>query len=255
MRYFHRPLAQMLIWCFSSRELDNFSYPLTEDNLFYLAHTVASVTGLSFAATSSYVSEVLKDAELKRHLVAGIAASRYARSSDSCELGRRIGWYVFARVLNPRVIVETGVHFGIGACVLCSALLRNRCEGHPGQYYGTDIDPDAGFLLTEPYSTVGTVLYGDSLESLKTIGQIDLFINDSPHSAEYERSEYELILPKLSQSGVILGDNSHHTKELAEFSARHGRNFVFFKEQPDHHWYPGAGIGISYPRITEPSQY
>jgi hypothetical protein len=26
-----------------------------------------------------------------------------------------------------------------------------------------------------------------------------------------------------------------------------GRNFVFFKEQPKAHWYPGAGIGISYP--------
>lgn len=253
MRYFRRPLGQMLIWCFRSREVDNFTYPLTEGNISYLAHTIASVTGISFAQASSYVSEVLQDVELKQHLLSGISASRYGRSSDSCELGRRIGWYVFARILKPRVIVETGVHFGIGACVLCSALLRNGREGHPGQYYGTDINPDAGFLLTEPYSTVGKILYGDSLESLKTIPQIDLFINDSDHSADYERREYELVLPKLSPSAVLLGDNSHDTKALADFSAAHGRNFVFFKEQPAHHWYPGGGIGISYPRIAKPA--
>jgi hypothetical protein len=27
-----------------------------------------------------------------------------------------------------------------------------------------------------------------------------------------------------------------------------GRRFLFFKEEPAQHWYPGAGIGFSYPR-------
>jgi hypothetical protein len=26
------------------------------------------------------------------------------------------------------------------------------------------------------------------------------------------------------------------------------RNFLFFKEEPEEHWYPGAGIGIAFPR-------
>ena len=45
---------------------------------------------------------------------------------------------------------------------------------------------------------------------------------------------------------MILGDNSHVTDELLRFSIEHKRNFVLFRERPKNHWYPGAGIGISY---------
>ena len=34
--------------------------------------------------------------------------------------------------------------------------------------------------------------------------------------------------------------------ELLKFSIEHGRNFVLFRERPKDHWYPGAGIGISF---------
>jgi hypothetical protein len=73
-----------------------------------------------------------------------------------------------------------------------------------------------------------------------------LFINDSDHSADYEYAEYEVINPKLSQSAIILGDNSHVTDKLSLFSRLQARNYVFFSEKPDQHWYPGAGIGISF---------
>ena len=157
-----------------------------------------------------------------------------------------MGWYAFARILKPRVIVETGVDKGHGSVVLCAALIRNEREGFPGQYYGTDINPRAGYLLIAPYRRVGKVLYGDSLQSLSKINEIDVFINDSDHSADYERREYEAILPRLRPGGIILGDNSHVTSILAKFSEEHGRQFLFFQEQPENHWYPGAGIGISF---------
>jgi hypothetical protein len=52
----------------------------------------------------------------------------------------------------------------------------------------------------------------------------------------------------MSPKSFVLGDNSHVTDELFKFSARTGRQFLFFKEQPKNHWYPGAGIGISFRR-------
>lgn len=33
---------------------------------------------------------------------------------------------------------------------------------------------------------------------------------------------------------------------VAIFSRQYGRSFLMFKEQPKDHWYPGAGIGISF---------
>ena len=132
--------------------------------------------------------------------------------------------------------------------MLCAALLRNTAEGRPGRYYGTDIDPYAGRLLTGEYATVGKILYGDSLKSLEALEEtIGMFINDSDHSAEYEYREYQTIAKKLSPGALILADNAHVTDKLARFARETGRHFVFFREEPVNHWYPGAGIGIAFP--------
>ena len=93
------------------------------------------------------------------------------------------------------------------------------------------------------------MLYGDSIQSLQNFHHvIDLFINDSDHSAEYEEKEYETIAGKLSKNAIILGDNSHCSDKLLEFALKSGRGFVFFQERPSRHWYPGAGIGIAFRR-------
>jgi hypothetical protein len=135
----------------------------------------------------------------------------------------------------------------LGAILLCSALLRNNEEGFIGKYYGTDINPQAGYILSGKYKQFGEILFGDSIESLSKLTEpVDLFINDSDHSKEYEYQEYQTIYKLLSKESVILGDNSHYSDKLAVFSNETGRNFLFFKEVPLNHWYPGAGIGISF---------
>ena len=79
---------------------------------------------------------------------------------------------------------------------------------------------------------------------------VDLFINDSDHSADYERREYCVMADKLSGDAIVLGDNAHVTDNLALFARDSGRQFLFFKEVPKNHWYPGGGIGIAYrPRV------
>jgi len=76
--------------------------------------------------------------------------------------------------------------------------------------------------------------------------KIDLFINDSDHSADYEYNEYSTIKDLIDENSIILGDNSHCTNKLSQFSLENSRDFIFFNEVPLNHWYPGAGIGISY---------
>ena len=148
----------------------------------------------------------------------------------------------------PKIIIETGVDKGIGSVLLCSALLKNKEEGFDGRFFGTDINPEAGYLLKGKYAEVGKILYGDSIETLSQFNEkIDLFINDSDHSAEYEYQEYIAIKDKIAENAVILGDNSHTTDKLAIVSNETKRNFLFFREEPSGHWYPGAGIGISFP--------
>jgi predicted O-methyltransferase YrrM len=245
---YHVPqLLRAASWSLQSREFTNFTYDLTRSNIDYLAHTIATVTGSDYDRVRRYMNELDTDAAAKTHVIERTRSGPEKHYADArCSFGRRLGWYAIVRIMKPKVVVETGVDKGLGSVALCAALLRNSQEGFPGNYFGTDINPAAGFLLDGPYREVGRILYGDSIESLRNLKSIDLFISDSDHSADYEGREYETIAPKLTPGALILGDNAHITSELSKFSANHGRRFLFFKEQPENHWYPGGGIGISY---------
>lgn len=242
--YFKRQASSILPILLATGETHNFTYDLTDKNIRYLAETIACATRISSIEIAAYIDEAIADDDLRKH---AFAAPLVPRSGLRCPFGRRLGWYAVARAMKPKIIVETGVERGHGSLILCSALLRNANEGHPGRYYGTDIDPTAGRLLSGKYAQMGKILYGDSLASLKSLPEIiDLFINDSDHSAEYEFAEYTAISDKLSPNAIILGDNSHVTDKLAQFSRMHARKFLFFHEEPRDHWYPGGGIGISF---------
>jgi predicted O-methyltransferase YrrM len=235
-------------WLFRSRETTNFTYDLTERNVAHLVEFVAVVTRRPSTEIAGYVQELLEDETLATHIVQRTKESGEGFKSDLvARYGRRMGWYAFVRALRPTVVVETGVDKGLGSCVLAAAILRNRAEGFPGKYYGTDINPRAGFLLSGPYKEVGEILYGDSIESLRTMTEpIDLFINDSDHSAEYEGREYDVVESKLAPGAVALGDNAHVTDKLLEFARRTNRRFLFFGEDTGSFWFPGCGIGVAY---------
>ena len=244
------PVVNLFRWLVTSREVTNFTYDLEATNKRHLGSLLADVTGESFERIMGYIEEAERDAPLRAHLNESIARSGLAfMADDDMRFGRRLGWYALVRILKPTTVVETGVDKGLGSCLLAAALARNQQEGHEGRYYGTDIDPDAGYLLSGDYAGFGEILYGDSLASLRGLDRtIDLFINDSDHSAAYEAEEYRTVAGKLSPQAVVLSDNAHRSDALLEFSLQAGRQFVYFQEKPENHWYRGAGIGISFVR-------
>ncbi len=250
MGYFRRPLFNLVKWLFNSNELTNFTYDLEESNKRYLAALITDITNVEFDTVMAYIQEIEENQELRSHIATTTAKSDWAFMADpNARLGRRIGWYAMARAIKPKIIIETGVDKGLGSCVLTAALKKNKAEGYEGQYYGTNINPIAGYLLSDEYAHYGRILYGDSIASLSQLDvTIDLFINDSDHSADYEAEEYRIIENKLSDHAIILGDNSDGTDKLLEFSLKTNRHFVFFQEKPHEHWYPGAGIGFSFKR-------
>jgi len=246
--YFEKQLEDIYEWLFRSGETSNFTYDITETNKDYLSCLMSVVLGIPREKVDIYIRELNQDQQLKNH-VSSLAHSGnfYMGIDKSFDFGRRLGWYVVARAIKPHIIVETGVEQGLGSVVLCSALLKNAQEGAPGKYYGTDINTQAGYLLKGEYATVGEILYGDSIKTLTNFNKrIDLFINDSDHSAEYEWQEYLTIENKLGDRSVVLGDNAHVSDKLCQFARKTNRKFVYFGEKPKNHWYPGAGIGVAF---------
>ena len=240
-------MKNWLFWVFTSSEDSNFTYELTDRCKINLAASLASLLQMEYAEIARYFHEIETDDDFNSHLkrLWRKHPERF-RTDEVPHVGRRMVWYAIARATKPKVLVETGVDQGMGAVVLCNALLRNTREGHPGRYYGTDINPDAGYYLQAPYRDSRTILYGDSLQSLEGLRARWTFLSTIATIARaYEQAEYEMIKSKLSPDAIVLGDNSHVTSKLAEFSIREGRRFVFLSEEPANHWYRGVGVGIS----------
>jgi hypothetical protein len=247
--YLKPQLREFAAWLENSNEETNYTYELTEGNRKQLAAFVDAVAACGLSRAFGFFDELLQDQALRDHLnqLSGSGLSRREYVDRDVGVGRRLGWYAIIRALKPALVVETGVEKGLGSIVIASALLRNRADGFHGEYLGTDINPHAGFLFKEPYASCGRIVIGDSIETLKKLEvNIDVFINDSDHSFEYEAAEYQQIAGNLGPDAVVLSDNAHETAALFDFSVATGRKFLFFAEQPLNHFYPGAGIGAAF---------
>ncbi len=245
-----RTTQAALEWLLYSNENTNWTYDLSPRNLAHLANMISVTTAQPVDDIAAYIAEPDQDATLKAHISETVNKQPAARTGlidTHPRWCRRLGWYAVVRALKPKLVIETGVDKGLGSVLLCAALARNAEEGHEGRYLGTDINPRAGYLLGGPYARFGEIRYGDSIETLETLTDpVDVLINDSDHSADYEYREYQTLAPLFSDRSVILGDNAHSTDMLMRFASETGRKFLFFRELPQGHWYPGAGVGFAF---------
>ncbi len=242
VRHIGASLKKSVLWLFNSKEFANFTYDLAPANKEYLAWFVADACGVSISEVHGYFNELETNSQLDFYIKSRLAIHRRGNEIDSqAFFSRRIGWYAIVRATRPSVAVETGTEKELGSIVLAEALLKNGF----GRLITIDMEPSSGLLIGEEYGGVIERVIDDSLSAISRIDRIDLFIHDSDHRAEHEAREFGLLSTRLSYGGIVLSDNSHVTTELAKWSFRYSRRFNYFAEQPLHHWYPGAGIGVS----------
>ena len=239
---------EILKWSIRSKEDTNYTYEITETNIVYLALTISVVVNKPYKVISAYINEVIENDELKNHVINSIKKSKFKHIADfRCEFGRRLGWYAIARAIKPKVVIETWIDKWLWWVLLCEAISKNTNEWYKWKYYWTDINPDAGYLISGKYKKYWEILYGDSIESLNKLNvKIDLFINDSDYSQDYEYDEYLAIKDKLTKKAIVLWDNSECSDKLSKFSIKYNRKFIYFDEQAKNHWTKWAGIGISF---------
>jgi predicted O-methyltransferase YrrM len=212
-----------------------------------LGHFIATATGNSPSEIFGYMDE-LKNSSRYAEAVAEYRSKNRAQSGTTMQPGRRLGWYALIRAVKPKVVLETGVHQGVGALAICLALEKNAADGHVGSYFGTDINKKAGGLIAELGFSFANVLIGDSIDSINQLTErVDVYISDSDHSVGYELDELNIASLKLSKSAIVISDNAHVADVLEQWSVGLDRNFLFYGEKPKNHWYPGGGIGLSSP--------
>lgn len=234
------------------RELDNFTYRLA--NSAELAVFLGEAFGTSAAKVSGYLAELEGDRDLSGEIERRLKGR--PDRNRTMPFGRRLGWYAVARIVRPRLVVETGVHDGLGSTALLRALERNAEEGSVGELISFEIDPGAGWLIPEAMRSHHRIVLGDSLVQIPAIlkhERVDMFIHDSDHRYEHEAAEFEAIADHLNGGAALISDNAHGCTAFADFCGREGYQFRFWREIPRNHFYPGAGIGLTVTPTTEPS--
>lgn len=225
-------------------ELHNFTYELANrDEL--IAWLVARFA-VEAAEVRRLIEELENDAELAASLSARLAARGRRRLRPG--YGRRLGWYVMVRLSRPRLVVETGVHDGLGTAILGRALARNAAEGVPGRLLSFDVNPGCGWLVDPRLAGEYRLVIGDCRRTLpETLAgeTVDLFIHDSLHTHAHETFELECVTRRAADGALLLSDNAHAVPALSDFCSRHGLDYSFFAEMPRDHFYPGAGIGLA----------
>jgi len=236
-------IKKSLVWLFATSEFTNYLYNITPLNKNQMIGAISSITNLSIIEVESYFDEIENNADFKNSLKTKAGSlSRRKELPITIPLGRRIVWYVLVRIYKPKVIVETGTDKGLGSLVIQLAIEKNQM----GTLYTLDIDEYSGSLFDKEDLKKIKFLIGDSVQNMQKINEIDFFIHDSDHSEEHEKKEIRAVASKLTNNAIVISDNSHVTDVLFQWSKETNRNFIFIKESPKDHWYPGGGVGISF---------
>ena len=242
-RYDARLIGRSLDWLVRNRETTNYTYDLDKLNLDQLCWFVAAVTGAEIGQVRAWTQELEKDEDLLGELTNRLSSNPTWRvCATEPHWARRLGWYAIVRAAEPEHVVETGTHLGLGSCVIAAALLKN---GH-GRLTTIDIDADSGYLIADPWASVINRRIGSSVTELAAMRDVGLFLHDSLHTYDYEARELAAVVPNLRPDAIILSDNAHDSAALSDWAERTGRHYLFFRESPVNHWWPGDGIGAAW---------
>ena len=122
--------------------------------------------------------------------------------------------YLFCRLLQPSLVVETGVAYGVSSAFILSALEVNG----GGTLHSVDLPP-----LRREYERFWGIAVPEGLRGrwrlhrgaggrvlpplLEKTGPVDLFVHDSLHTRRNMRREFETVWPHLRAGGALLADD------------------------------------------------
>ncbi len=122
--------------------------------------------------------------------------------------------YLSCRLLEPSVVVETGVAYGVSSAFILRALGENG----RGVLHSVDLPP-----LRREYERFWGIAVPEATRSrwklhrgasgrvlprlLEEAGTVDVFVHDSLHTRRNMRREFEMVWPYLRAGGVILADD------------------------------------------------
>jgi len=159
---------------------------------------------------------------------AGIGERGSLISNSKCIL------YAIARVLKPKIVVETGVFKGFSSMQTLQALADNG----EGMLYSIDsphpilqsVGLEVGFVVPEVLRERWNLNLGKSSEILssllKELKEVDLFFHDSDHSYENMMFEFSCAWPYIREEGFLVSDDVNDNEAFTDFCRDKGVEYI-----------------------------
>ncbi len=176
--------------------------------------TLHALLGLSVEETeasekqSQYLSARLNKA------MSALPSNAPFRTSHNADASLAYLCYLLCKLIRPRVVVETGVAYGVTTAYILRALSENR----QGILHSIDLPPLAengddfvGYLvpleLRERWCLHRGVARRILPALLDELGQVDLFCHDSLHTYWNMRFEFRCVLPYMAPVSAVVSDD------------------------------------------------
>src|SRR5258706_4510995 len=205
--------------------MDRFSAPCGIQNVRRASEldTCLGLLGLPFEPYFESESLLAFESALagkQRHLV-NCSPPFGAFHSVTITLGRLC--YAVSRALHPRVVVETGVAYGVTSAYILQALAENG----EGELHSVDLPPlgrDAaeyvGFLVSSELRRRWNLHTGPARKLLpgilREVGRIDAFVHDSLHTYAHMKWEFQAALSAMRDGGILIADDIEGNRAFEE---------------------------------------
>jgi predicted O-methyltransferase YrrM len=191
----------------------------------FARHQIPRLTGAKRSAVEEIYSKILNEKELENHIQDKLRG-RYC-GQISFTAARSL--YTICRLLQPRIVVETGVGAGISSAFILKALEDNSCGllysidlPNYEEPWGLPVDQRSGFVIPDHLRSRWGLHLGPTSETLpkvlSEVGQVDIFIHDSEHTYTNMLFEYQTAWPSIREGGLLLSDDVNWNAAFHDFS-------------------------------------
>lgn len=136
--------------------------------------------------------------------------------------------YLACRLLEPEVVLETGVAYGVSSAYILTALREND----HGVLRSVDTLPPVpgaerfqGIVVDEGLRDRWSLHRGSSRRVLPglvpDLGRVDLFLHDSLHTRRNMRREFDAVWPFLAPGGMMVADDVERNLAFRELRRYH----------------------------------
>lgn len=135
--------------------------------------------------------------------------------------------YILCKIIKPKIVVETGVAYGLSSMYILQALSENK--------KGTLYSIDSVFSPWQSKEMIGSaiplhlrenwkLIFGSSVEKLEdtltSLNSIDIFFHDSLHTYKNMQFEFKTAWPFINNNGFLLSDDIIGNNAFHNFSSK-----------------------------------